>query len=92
MTKRIGAAAAPVIFSAVTLLAVIYGGSASARSALVASAARQTQAGDVNARRRHRHEDASRSAYTSYYGRPYYYAPAPFFPLPPLFGYGWEPY
>jgi hypothetical protein len=67
------------------------GGSVSARSALVASAARQAQAGDV-ARRRHRHDDVSRSAYTSYYGRPYYYAPAPFFPLPPFFGYGWEPY
>jgi hypothetical protein len=26
-----------------------------------------------------------------YFGRPYSYAPAPFVPLPPLFGYGWEP-
>jgi hypothetical protein len=92
MTKRIGAAATAAIFSTVTVLAVVYGGSASARSALVGSAARQAQAGDVSARRRHRHDDVSRSAYISYYGRPYCYAPAPFFPLPPFFGYGWEPY
>jgi hypothetical protein len=92
MTKRIGASATAAIFSAATLLAVVYGGSASARSVVVASAARQAQAGDVSALRRHRHDDVPRSAYSSYYGRPYYYAPAPFFPLPPFFGYGWEPY
>ncbi len=27
-----------------------------------------------------------------YLDRPCYYAPAPFFPLPPIFGYGWEPW
>jgi hypothetical protein len=27
-----------------------------------------------------------------YYGRPIYYVPAPFVPLPPLSGYGWEPW
>ena len=26
----------------------------------------------------------------SYYGRPHVYAPAPFVPIPPFFGYGWE--
>jgi hypothetical protein len=49
-------------------------------------------------RRTHRHPwDRSRSVYRPqdqprYYGRPVYYAPAPFVPLPPLFGYGWEPW
>ena len=33
---------------------------------------------------------ATRPYYPSYYGRPTFYAPAPFVPIPPLFGYGWE--
>ena len=33
---------------------------------------------------------AARPYYPSYYGRPVVYAPAPFVPIPPLFGYGWE--
>ena len=48
---------------------------------------------DVRARRHYRHDryrDAYRPYYPYYDGRPTYYAPAPFFPIPPLFGYGWE--
>jgi len=32
----------------------------------------------------------NRTVYPAYYGRPVVYAPAPFVPIPPLFGYGWE--
>ena len=68
-------------------------------SAQVAPAAAETKkaqtasAGDVSARRYHRHERyAWRPNYPHpmYYGRPVYYAPAPFLPIPPLWGYGWE--
>ena len=50
-------------------------------------------AGDVSARRYHRHDRYAyrpNDAYPMYYGRPVYYAPAPFIPIPPLWGYGWE--
>lgn len=36
---------------------------------------------------RHRYRTV---AQPSYYRRPQFYAPAPFAPLPPFFGYGWE--
>lgn len=39
---------------------------------------------------RHRYVDRPEER-PRYYGRPVYYTPAPFVPLPPLFGYGWEP-
>ena len=39
---------------------------------------------------RHRYVDRPEEQ-PRYYGRPIYYTPAPFVPLPPLFGYGWEP-
>jgi hypothetical protein len=48
---------------------------------------------DVSARRTHRHERyvyRPNTPYPMYYGRPVYYAPAPFLPIPPLWGYGWE--
>jgi hypothetical protein len=38
-----------------------------------------------NSQHRHRTID-----HPSYYGRPQLYAPAPFVPIPPFFGYGWE--
>jgi hypothetical protein len=50
-------------------------------------------ASDVSARRYHRHERYAyrpNVPYPMYYGRPVYYAPAPFLPIPPLWGYGWE--
>jgi hypothetical protein len=105
MTKRTGAAAIGVTSLGVTslgvtslvvmLLAVTFGGSASARAAGYAAVAVQhAQANDVSARRhqRPRYRYVSRPPYPDYYGRPYYYAPAPFFPIPPFFGYGWEPW
>lgn len=48
---------------------------------------------DVSARRHHRHERYAyfpNTPYPMYYGRPVYYAPKPFLPIPPLWGYGWE--
>jgi hypothetical protein len=100
MAKWFGATALAVASLVGASLAVTSAFSvpASARAAVSASvAAQQAQAAhvsDVSARRHHRplFRDVSRPAYSSYYGRPYYYAPAPFFPIPPFFGYGWEPY
>ncbi len=60
------------------------------------AAVKNTQASaanDVSAHRHHRHERyASRpkTPYPLYYGRPVTYAPAPFLPIPPLWGYDWE--
>jgi len=47
---------------------------------------------DISARRHTRqYRYANRPYYyPAYYGRPTYYAPAPFLPIPPFFGYGWE--
>ena len=48
-------------------------------------------ASDVSARHRHyRYAYHPNTPYPMYYGRPVYYAPAPFLPIPPLWGYGWE--
>lgn len=47
---------------------------------------------DVSAHRRYHRYGYRRYARPYdpyYYGRPHYYAPAPFFPFPPFFGYGW---
>jgi hypothetical protein len=33
---------------------------------------------------------SDRAPCPDYIDRPCYYAPAPFFPLPPIWGYGWE--
>jgi hypothetical protein len=96
MTKTTGAANMGVASLVAILLAVTStpGGSASARAASTATVAPQAQTSDVGARRhqRPRYRDVSRPTYSSYYGRPYYYAPAPFVPIPPFFGYGWEPW
>jgi len=60
------------------------------------SAAKKAQAAgpsDISARRYHRHARYAyrpNYPYPMYYGRPVYYAPAPFLPIPPLWGYGWE--
>jgi hypothetical protein len=90
MTKWFGAAA--------VALGLIFGGSASAdaadTSSVAAGQARAAQTRDISSRHHHGYRDryAAQPSYPSYYGRPVYYAPAPFFPLPPLFGYGWEPW
>jgi hypothetical protein len=72
-------------------------GAVTLTAALLFSGAAQTgvahaaPATDLSARRHLRHTHAAyRPIYPSYYGRPSLYAPAPFLPIPPLFGYGWE--
>jgi hypothetical protein len=61
-------------------------------SALVPiDAAHAASAAVPGARKHARHTAyAARPYYPAYYGRPAVYAPAPFVPIPPLFGYGWE--
>ncbi len=63
-------------------------------AAAQALAAKKTQAAgasDVSARHRHyRYVYRPNTPYPMYYRRPVYYAPAPFLPIPPLWGYGWE--
>jgi hypothetical protein len=84
----------------VVALGLMLGGSASADTPdTFPVAARRAQhaapISDASARHRYprpRYHAAARPPYTSYYGRPVYYAPAPFVPLPPFFGYGWEPW
>jgi hypothetical protein len=58
---------------------------ASAAAQKVQSAPRTDSVVHQYSRRRYRAVDQP-----SYYGRPRVYAPAPFAPIPPLFGYGWE--
>lgn len=61
--------------------------------ATVAKKTQATAASDVSAWRTHRHDRYAyrrNTPYPMYYGRPVYYAPAPFLPIPPLWGYGWE--
>lgn len=54
-------------------------------------AAQSAPATVPNARKHAKHYAyATRPYYPAYYGRPTVYAPAPFVPIPPLFGYGWE--
>jgi len=65
-------------------------------AAAAEAAAKKAQvagASDISARRYHRHARYAyrpNDPYPMYYGRPVYYAPAPFLPIPPLWGYGWE--
>ena len=64
-----------------------------AAEAVVAKKAQAAGPGDISARRYHRHARYAwrpNYPYPMYYGRPVYYAPAPFLPIPPLWGYGWE--
>jgi Ni/Co efflux regulator RcnB len=84
------------IATALLAAALMLGISAQAASAAAETAAKKAQAAgasDVSARRYHRHEryvSRPNTPYPMYYGRPVYYAPAPFLPIPPLWGYGWE--
>jgi hypothetical protein len=60
---------------------------------VAAKKAQAVGASNFSARRYHRHERYAyrpNDPYPMYYGRPVYYAPAPFLPIPPLWGYGWE--
>jgi hypothetical protein len=64
-----------------------------AAEAVAAKKAQAVAASDVSARPYHRHQRYAyrpNGPYPMYYGRPVYYAPAPFLPIPPLWGYGWE--
>ena len=82
MTRRLGA----------TLMAVMWiiGGSAPAASAAPGKSQKVATA-DIGARRHAlARRYAPRPPYPMYYGRPVTYAPAPFVPIPPLWGYGWE--
>ncbi len=77
MAKRIGAVAL-----AVTMMLSAFVQMDAAHAASVAN---------LSARKHVRHDAyATRPTYPTYYGRPVVYAPAPFVPIPPLFGYGWE--
>ena len=50
-----------------------------------------SQMADAGARRHAQHyRHYAYRPYPTYYGRPVTYAPAPFIPIPPLWGYGWE--
>lgn len=82
MGTSIGAA----LLAATLLLGVSANGAAAADT-------NKAQATDASARRHHRHERylyRPNDPAPMYYGRPVYYAPAPFLPIPPLWGYGWE--
>jgi hypothetical protein len=84
------------IGTALLAAALMLGTSAQAASVAAETAAKKAQAAgasDVCARRYPRHEryvTRPNTPYPMYYGRPVYYAPAPFLPIPPLWGYGWE--
>ena len=90
MTKWLGAA---------ILIFILTGGAAATiRPAAAASISAEGRLERARASRtQHLFPRRDRFAYgpeaqPRYYGRPIYYAPAPFVPLPPLFGYGWEPW
>ena len=85
MTRRVGSA----LLAAVILVGVsVDVGECKAASAEI-SKKPISQRTDISTRWHYRH-NAHQPYYPSYYGRPTYYAPAPFIPIPPLFGYGWE--
>ncbi len=78
---------------AATLMLSISGQAAPAAAQAAAKKPQAAGASDLSARRYHRQERYAwrpNYPYPMYYGRPVYYAPAPFLPIPPLWGYGWE--
>ena len=81
------------IVTALLAATLMLGVSASVAPAAAAKRPQMANASDVSAHRYHRHERYAyrpNDPYPMYYGRPVYYAPAPFLPIPPLWGYGWE--
>jgi hypothetical protein len=84
------------IGTALLAATLMLGVSAYAAPTAAEAAAKKPQAAgasDVSARHYHRHDRYAyrpNYPYPMYYGRPVYYAPAPFLPIPPLWGYGWE--
>jgi hypothetical protein len=78
---------------AATLMSGVSAQVAPAAAETAAKKAQTAGASDVSPRRYHRHDHYAyrpNYPYPMYYGRPVYYAPAPFLPIPPLWGYGWE--
>jgi len=81
------------LFAVTLVLSVSVQVAPAAAETTAAKKAQAAAASDVSARRYHRHERYAyrpNNPYPMYYGRPVYYAPAPFLPIPPLWGYGWE--
>lgn len=87
MTKLVGAA-----LSAAVMVLGIFASATPATAELVAARQQpQSAATDLSAHRRAHHlRHYAYRPYPTYYGRPVTYAPAPFVPIPPLWGYGWE--
>jgi hypothetical protein len=82
-----------VVLAATLTLGVAAQAAPATAGATAAKSARVVSASDVSARRHYRHYRYAyrpNSPYPMYYGRPVYYAPALFLPIPPLWGYGWE--
>jgi hypothetical protein len=81
------------LLAATLMLGVAAQVAPAAAEAAAAKRAQAASASDVSARRYHRHDryvTRPNVPYPMYYGRPVTYAPAPFLPIPPLWGYGWE--
>ena len=89
MSKAVGM----VALASVAALACI-----AARDAMAAEAGKKLETPVVRgASERHRHPArfidrplVDRAPCPEYIDRPCYHAPAPFFPLPPIWGYGWR--
>lgn len=82
-----------IFIGAALLAATLMLSVAPAAAETFAKKAQAVGASDISARSYHRHERYAyrpNTPYPMYYGRPVYYAPAPFLPIPPLWGYGWE--
>lgn len=85
-----------LIGTALLAATLMFGASVQVSMAAEAVAVKKTSAAnatDVSARRHYQHyryANRPHYPYPYYYGRPVYYAPAPFLPIPPFFGYGWE--
>ena len=85
-----------LIGTALLAVTLTLGVSAQIPPAAAQTAAKKAHAvapSDVSARRYHRHDRyvwRPNDPYPMYYGRPVYYVPKPFLPIPPLWGYGWE--
>jgi len=87
MNRWSGAALSAVM----VLCAVCAIAAAAAAEPAIAREKPQSQATDVSAHRRANHyRHYGYRPHPIYYGRPVTYAPAPFIPIPPLWGYGWE--
>ncbi len=86
MTKRIGSAAGGVVLA----VALASGAVAAPTSNGHDKRFEAPMTRSASARHLHHARYADRPVCPEYIDRPCYYAPAPFFPLPPIYGYGWE--